>query len=89
MHQHIGMRQQLLHDARGFGVLEVERQTFFGPVGPHKMGCQAPHTRVVTTCKVAGAGAFNFDYTGPLVGQLAGTKRGCNGVLQRHHGNAF
>jgi hypothetical protein len=44
---------------------------------------------VVVAGKIATARAFNFDNSGALIRQVAGTKRSCYGMFQSNHRYTF
>ena len=90
MHHHIGLFNDQAHqDFLSFGMLDIQREAFFGAVGPDKVRGQAAHTIVIATRKVAHARAFDFDDACAHVGQLARGERRGNRMFKRDDRDAF
>ncbi|MNE45613.1 hypothetical protein D3C80_1399030 [compost metagenome] len=68
LHKHISLLQQLIEDAAGDLLLEVQGQAFFGTVGPHEMRGQAVDTLIVAPGEIATARALHLDDPGAQVG---------------------
>lgn len=63
-------------------ILQVEGEAFFAPVRPDEVRALTCDSRVVVAVEIAFAWAFDFDYTGSLVGELAGAEGSGDGLFE-------
>ena len=90
LHHHVGFFEDQAHQYfLRFFMFDVQRQAFFGAVGPDKVRGQTFDTLVIAARKVAHAGALDLDDAGAHVGELARGKGRCNRVLQGNNGDAL
>ena len=90
LHQYIRLPDhQLLQDAVGGLLLDIQREALLRAVGPDEVGGQAPHPPVVGPREVACAGPLDLDDARAQVGELARGERRRDRVFEGDDGDAL
>jgi len=89
LHEDVGGRDQLRQSLPRLGVLEVERDALFAAIQPDEVRGEPMHRLVVAASEIACPGPFDLDHPRAVIGEVPRAERGRDGLLERHHGEAF